>query len=347
MTSRMLSEIGQCAGIVERLLGDADGAISAVLGEVARRRPSSVVFVARGSSFFAGLYGRHLVEIVLRLPVVMAAPVVASVYETAVPLDGALVIALSQGGQSPDIVASAEAAKRSAALTVAIVNDQWSPLAAVGDLVVPLDAGPEAVAATKSYVSEMAALAAIVVGWSDRPDLSEALVGVPDAIDRAIEAGSGWLDTESRLVAELAAAAAIQVVSRGYDLATALEVALKLTETGGVMAQGFSATDFRHGPVAASGPAVPLLAFRPEGPSGPTVDLALEAAAEYGAIPWIVGGQSVAGRSRALPLDHRLPPELAPMAYVMPGYLLAERVAWARDRDPDRPAGLEKVTRTT
>lgn len=116
MTSRMLSEIVQCPGIVERLLGDADGAIAAVLGEVTRRSPSSVVFVARGSSFFAGLYGSHLVETVLRLPVVMAAPVVASVYGTVVPLDGALVIALSQGGQSPDIVAAAEAAKRSAAL---------------------------------------------------------------------------------------------------------------------------------------------------------------------------------------------------------------------------------------
>ena len=90
MTSRMLTEVGQCPGIVERLLADSTGALAAVRAEVARRRPSSVVIVARGSSFYAGVYGRHLVETVLRLPVVMAAPVVASVYETAVPLDGAL-----------------------------------------------------------------------------------------------------------------------------------------------------------------------------------------------------------------------------------------------------------------
>ena len=347
MTSRMLSEIGQCSGIVERLLQDEGGAVAAVGAEVARRRPSSVVVVARGSSFFAGLYGRHLVETVLRLPVVMAAPVVASVYEAAIPLQGSIVFALSQGGQSPDIVATAEAARRSAALTVAIVNDEHSPLAAVGDLVVPLHAGPEAVAATKSYVSELAALAAIVVAWSGRVDLTEALTRVPDAISRAVDAGSRWLAEEPALVAEMAAAAAIQVVSRGYDLATALEVALKLTETGSVVAQGFSATDFRHGPVAASGPAVPLLAFRPEGPAGPTVDLALEAARDHGAVPWIVGGKSAAGRPRALALDHGLPPELAPMALVMPGYVLTERVAWARGLDPDRPAGLDKVTRTT
>ena len=347
MTSRLLSEIGQCSGIVERLLRDEDGALAAVRAAVARRRPSSVVVVARGSSFYAGLYGRHLVETVLRLPVVMAAPVVASVYGGVIRLEGALVIALSQGGQSPDIVATAEAAKRSAALTVAIVNDEHSPLASVGDLVVPLGAGPEGVAATKSYVSELAALAAIVAGWSGRVELLEALTRVPAAIARAAEAGSHWLDEEPGLVKEMAAATAIQVVSRGYDLATALEVALKLTETGSVIAQGFSATDFRHGPVAASGPGVPLLGIRPEGPAGPTVDLALEAAAGHGAIPWSIGGKSLAGRRRALALDHGLPPELAPMALVMPGYVLTERVAWARGRDPDRPAGLEKVTHTT
>lgn len=211
----------------------------------------------------------------------------------------------------------------------------------------PLDAGPEAVAATKSYVSEMAALAAIVVGLSGRADLAEALTRVPDAIARATDTGSRWLDADPRPIAELAAATAIQVVSRGYDLATALEVALKLTETGEVMAQGFSATDFRHGPVAASGPAVPLLAFRPGGPAG--ADRRPRSRGGRGTWGGPVDRRRPIRRRTAARAAARPPPapELAPMAYVMPGYLMTERVAWARDRDPDRPAGLKKVTRTT
>jgi glucosamine--fructose-6-phosphate aminotransferase (isomerizing) len=200
VTSRMLDEIGQIPGIVDRLLADGNGALAAVQGELERRRPTSVVFVARGSSYFAALYGRHLVETGLRIPVVMAAPVVASVYEAVVPFEGALVLALSQGGRSPDIITSTEAAKRSAALTVTIVNDEQSPLASVGDLLVPLGCGPEAVAATKSYVSEVAAIAAIVTAWSGRPDLVAALPGLPAAIRRSSDEAAAWLDREAGLL---------------------------------------------------------------------------------------------------------------------------------------------------
>jgi glutamine---fructose-6-phosphate transaminase (isomerizing) len=346
MTSRMLEEIGQIPGIVERLLADRDGALAAVGREIGLRRPPAVVFVARGSSYFAALYGRHLVETVLRIPTILAAPVVASVYDAEVPVPGALVIALSQAGRSPDIIGATLSAKRSAALTVSIVNYADSPLAAAGDLVVPLGCGPEAVAATKSYVSELAALAAIVTAWSGRQNLVAALPGLPSAIARSIAESAAWLDSGPGIVAEMADASAVQVVSRGYDLATALEVALKLTETGGMVAQGFSATDFRHGPVAASGATCPLLAFRPEGPAGPTVDDAMDAAAVRGAVPWVVGGVSVAGRPRSLALGHQLPPELAPIANVVPGHMLSERVARARGHDPDAPNGLVKVTLT-
>jgi glucosamine--fructose-6-phosphate aminotransferase (isomerizing) len=347
MTSRMLAEIAEGPNVVQTLLADADDAIGAVKSAVNLRPPRMVVMIGRGSSAFAGLYGRYLVETLLGLPVVAASPAVSSVYGRTVPYDGALVIALSQGGRSPDILAATQQARRSAALTVAIVNDTGSPLAALADLVIPIGAGPEGVTATKSYVAELAALAAVIVGWAGRDDLVAALAGAPVALAATIDVASTWLDMHPGLTAAMARADRAQVVSRGLSLATALEVAVKLTETTGLLVQGYSASDFRHGYAVAAGPDVPLLGFRPDGPAGPSVDEALADGAARGAVAWVVGGPSVRGRPRALALDHGLPPEIAPLVEVAPGQLLAERVARARGMDPDRPPGLQKVILTT
>jgi glucosamine--fructose-6-phosphate aminotransferase (isomerizing) len=343
----MAGDIAQIPAAAARLLADRDGAVSAVVRAAAARRPGLVVFVGRGSSFYAALYGRYLVETLLGLPVVMASPVVASVFGSPVRYDGALVLALSQGGRSPDILATVEAAKRSASLTVSVVNDTASPLATLGELVVPLGVGEEAVTATKSYVAEIVALAEIVARWSPRKDLRAALARAPEALERTLVEGISLLDANPELVAEFAAADRAQIVGRGYDFATALEVAIKLTETAAIMAIGLSASDFHHGFAVPSGQTVPLLAFRPDGAAGDSVDAAVIEASSRGSVPWIVGGAPAAARPRGLSLKHGLPPELAPLANVIPGYMLAERTARARGRDPDAPEGLQKVILTT
>jgi glucosamine--fructose-6-phosphate aminotransferase (isomerizing) len=346
MTSRMLREIEEGAAVVERLVRDGHGALANVQKAVERSSPPFVVIVARGSSFHAGLYGRYLVETVLRLPVVLAAPAVTSIYESPVPYPGAIVLVLSQGGRSPDILAVTEAARHEAGLTVAITNDPGSPLASLGDLLVPLDAGPEGIAATKSYVAEIAALAAIVARWSGRDDLLAGLERTPAALARAFAAACRWLDDEPEIIAETAASERALVVSRGYDLATALELALKLKETGAIFADGFSAADLLHGHVVVATADVPFLAIRPAGRAGESVDRALEVASGYGSRPWLLGGPAVAGRRRALSIDHGLPEGLAPLAHIVLGQILAERVARAPGYDPDHPAGLTKVILT-
>ncbi len=136
------------------------------------------------------------------------------------------------------------------------------------------------------------------------------------------------------------------VVSRGHNLATARETALKIAETGGILADGLSAADFLHGYVALATGDVPLLAIRPDGPAGDSVDLALEGASLQGGSGWLVGGSEVRDRPGALCLGGNVPEELTPLTFVVPGQLVAEAAARARGRDPDRPPGLVKVIRT-
>jgi glucosamine--fructose-6-phosphate aminotransferase (isomerizing) len=140
-------------------------------------------------------------------------------------------------------------------------------------------------------------------------------------------------------------------VSRGHNLATALETALKLKETAGMFADGYSTADLEHGPVALAAPGVPVVAFRPDGPIGARMDGALDRVGRFGARPWTVGGPELVGangprRSRACPIPLDLPEALTPIAYAVAGQLLAEAVAVRRGRNPDSPQGLTKVTLT-
>ncbi len=170
---------------------------------------------------------------------------------------------------------------------------------------------------------------------------------LPDVLTATLATSGAWLrGPGAACVDALAASDEALVVSRGHNFATALEIALKLKETGRIFADGYSTADLLHGPVTVAGPALPTLALRPDGAAGVAVDEALVVAGRRGAAPWTIGGSEVAGRARALVVAPTLPEPLTPLAYVLPGFLLAESVARARGRDPDAPAGLSKVTRT-
>ena len=348
----MLSDIGQQPEVLERSLREGAPEIAAA-GELIRRSaPELIVIAARGSSAYAGTYARSLIESTLGIPVVRAAPVVETTYRRTVDWKHAVLIAISQSGGGPDVQAVVAGAAAAGIPTIAITNDTSSGLAQAADLVVPCRAGPEAITATKSYVAEVALLAALVASWTGDAALAEGLGRTPSAVAAAIADGTAWLDHGSGadLVDALAAAHGALVVSRGSNLATAREVALKLTETSGFFASGVSAADFLHGFVVLATDGVPLLAFRPDGPAGPSVDRALERARSYGARQWVVGGHEMAARPGGpagdLALAFDLPEVLSPLPFVVPGQLLAERVAGRRGRDPDRPVGLVKVIQT-
>ncbi len=348
MGSRMLAEIDDQPAVLERSLGEGAGEIEAAVALLKRVAPDLVVIAARGSSAFAGMYARSLVETLLGIPVLHAAPAVLTAYGRSVAWRRAVMIAISQSGQGPDILAIVSDAAANGIPTIAITNDPDSPMARAADLVIPCRAGPEAITATKSYLAEVAVLAALVAGWTDNVELQRGLTRAPAAVASAIKASGAWLNAGAGadLLNALVAADRAIVVSRGHNLGTALEVALKITETGGIFSAGFSAADFLHGYVVLATPEVPLVAVRPDGPAGPSVDRALEGALPYGSPQWVIGGREVQAQPNALALVDELPELLMPLTFVIPGQLIAEASARRRGRDPDRPQGLSKVIRT-
>jgi glucosamine--fructose-6-phosphate aminotransferase (isomerizing) len=353
--TRMAREIAEIPAVVERALGDEAGDLDAVAREIVRRAPRFVLIAARGTSDHAGIYARYLIETTLGIPVGLAAASVTTIYRAPLHWDDVLLVAISQSGAGPDVAAVVEAARRAGAPTLAITNDPGSPLAAAAEMVVPLVAGEErAVAATKTYAASLAVIAALVARLAGRPPWADGLAMLPDVLGATLVTAGAWVrGPGAACVAALAAADEALVVSRGHNFATALEIALKLRETGRIFADGFSTADLLHGPVAVAGPAVPTMAIRPDGPAGTAVDEALAVAARRGVVPWTIGGREAGsgGREagaagRALVVAPGLPEPLTPLAYVLPGFLVAETAARARGRDPDAPAGLTKITRT-
>ena len=360
MTTNMRREIEETPDVVACLLAAVPSETRVVASAIRAASPQFVAIVARGTSDHAGTYARYLVETHLGIVAGMVAPSVTTVYGARLCWQDTLLLAFSQSGQSPDIREVTEAARSGGALTVAITNDPSSPLAGAAAHVLPCHAGNErAVAATKTYVAELAAVAALIAELVPDSELARGVPALPEAIGAAVRTGSAWLDRQQALIAALSVADRALVVSRGFNYATALEVALKLKETGRIFADGYSTADLLHGPVALAGPRVPLLVFRPDGPMGRGLDGDLERAVVSGTRPWYVGGRELASGAVPGVTDPRdadtqeplvlddLPEALTPLTYVIPGQLLAEEVARRRGLDPDAPTGLSKVTLTT
>ncbi len=346
--TRMAREIAEIPAVVERVLGDGGSDLDAAAEAIARRAPRFALVAARGTSDHAAHYAQYLVETTLGIPVGLAAASVTTIYHAPLKWDDVLLLAISQSGAGPDVAAVLGAARDAGALTLAVTNEPASLLGSTAEFVLPLQAGEErAVAATKTYVASLAAVAGLVARLAPAAPWAGGLEGLPEALANVLETAGAWIrGPGSPCVAAFAAAKEALVVSRGHNFATALELALKLRETSRIFADGYSTADLLHGPVAVAGPDVPILAVRPDGPAGGAVDEALAVARRWGAVPWLVGGRGVARESRGLAVALDLAEPLTPLAYVLPGYVMAEAVARARGRDPDAPPGLTKVTRT-
>lgn len=317
----------------------ATAGLFAAIGERLRAAPPRlVVTCARGSSDHAAHYGKYLIETRLGLPVASVGPSVASLYRTPLKLDGALFVAVSQSGRSPDLLSLVEAAKAGGATTLAFVNTEDSPLARLCDHTVPLSAGPErSIAASKSYILSCRAFLALAAAWSGSAELRQALDALPGALEAATE-----LDWWPAL-APLATATGLYVLGRGIGLGAAYEAALKFKETCGLHAEAFSSAEVVHGPLGLVGPDFPVIAFGQE-------DAA--AAATLETVARIVGLGAPVASVLAAPGTVRLPtvpgvaPVIAPLCEIESFYLAIARLAAARGRNPDVSSTLRKVTET-
>lgn len=338
-TTQMFREASDAGRVVSEQLRQ-NRPIAKALGERLRAmNPTAVLTCGRGSSDHAALYGRYLIETGTGLLVSSAALSIASVYDVTPKLQGAVCIAISQSGMSPDLLASVGAAKTGGAFVIALVNVESSPLALIADAVLPLRAGPEtSVAATKSFIASLSALAQLTGFWLQDEDMLEALDALPEQLDAAWD--MDWTAATSILVE----ANDLYVVGRGPGYGVACEAALKFKETCGLHAEAFSAAEVRHGPMALVKSGFPVLVLpQGDGTEADTVSLAEEFAGR-GARVMMAGSR---GDARILDLPV-LPAHAAlqPILMIESFYRLAAAVSVARGYDPDRPPYLNKVTET-
>jgi glucosamine--fructose-6-phosphate aminotransferase (isomerizing) len=334
-------------------IGEQPAALEATIAELLPRRSEvarladqtrQVLFIARGTSDNAAVYGSYLIQAYGRRLTTLAQPSIATTYRSRLDLDGVLAVALSQSGQTEEIVTTLDWARDCGARTLAITNGAGSALAQSADVAFVTKAGTErAVPATKTFTTQLAALAVLAIGLGADLDPGE-LRAVPAAV-------AGMLDQPSargEIVEDLADIPGVVVSGRGLAYSAALELALKLKEACYLHAMGLSYADLLHGPIAVVDADTPAIIVAADaGPTLPgTVDLARRVR-EAGARAYGIGGGDELARacSRALP-GPRLPEWLAPLGLIVPGQLLTEALARRLGLDPDNPRGLSKVTQT-
>ncbi len=334
----LIDEIREQPQVLERVIEGNVEPAQRVAG-LASECTHSVV-AARGTSDNAARYAQYVWGTRNQLSVGLTTPSLFSLYDRPPLLTDALVVGISQSGQSPDIVAVLEEGREQGRPTVAITNEPNSPLAANADVVVDLMAGEErAVAATKTYTAELA-----VIGL-----ISDAISGGGNSLSPIPAAVAAVLDNEG--VAETAATSLADmehcaVLGRGYNHATAFEWALKLQELTYVVAQPFSTADFLHGPIAVIEPGYPVLAITVQGPTYDEQVAALEQAAAMGAQVLTISDLRDTNGS-SIPIPEGLEEWLTPIPAIVAAQVFSHRLTVARGLDPDRPRGLSKVTRTT
>jgi glutamine---fructose-6-phosphate transaminase (isomerizing) len=333
--SAMARETAEIPAATERLLARAD-LFAAIAGRIEQAKPRIVVFCGRGSSGHAGVYLRYLFEARLGLLASASAPSVVTAYRRPPDMRGALFVVISQSGRSPDLVTATEVARKSGALTLAIVNDEHSPAAIASELVLPIGAGAEhAIAATKTVVLSMIAGARLVAALARDDDLDDGLRDLPRRLSSALACDwSAWADS--------AAGAAVSfVVGRGYGLGCVREIALKVSEILRVPALGYSAAELRHGPRASVTQATPMLVLRQNDEAATAIDDLVRDLQGTGERLFVAGGAA-----QTLPWIGDGHPVFDPVVMLVPAYLAIEAAARKRGFDPDNPPHLSKVTRT-
>ena len=337
----MAAEIAEQPDTLARLLDLGMPAIHQVADAVRRHDPRFVLLAARGTSDHAALYAKYLIENRFGLPAGLVSPSTLTVYDSRPAYDGVLWIAVSQSGGSPDLIESTQRAGAGGALTVAVTNAPGSPLAEAAQLHVDVMAGPErAVAATKSYTSELLALWLLVDAWAGGN--GDGARVIPRRARAVVDRGEGIaVAPRYRFVERLV------TTGRGYSYPTAREAALKLMETSYLAAHAFSSADLMHGPLAMIDEDRPVIAVVPFGAGGAAMQPVLDRLAERGADVLVEGDISRApGAAASIWLPDDVPEDLAPILQIIPLQQLAYAMAIARGYDPDAPRGLRKVTET-
>jgi glucosamine--fructose-6-phosphate aminotransferase (isomerizing) len=343
--SFLQSEIHEQPQVLTTLL-EQELSTALCIADDLRARPVRYAIIAgRGTSDNAARYGQYLLGAHNHLPVGLATPSLFSVYGEPPNLAGALVVGISQSGQSPDIVAVLAEGRRQGVPTLAISNEPDSPLAVQADYVINLHAGEErAVAATKTYTAQLAALALLSCAWADDGDRLEALRQIPQSVAHVLADEERY----ARSVERYRYMESCVVLGRGYNYATAFEIALKLKELNNLIAESYSSADFMHGPIAVVGGGFPAMVVAPGGKMYDTMHSFSRELQSRGAELLVITDcqELLAEAVTPLPLPGGVAEWLSPIVAVVPGQLFALHLTLVKGHDPDQPHGLRKVTLT-
>ncbi len=340
------SEIFEQPTAINKLLTDQRDTIEKIAAEIKSRNISYVFLVARGTSDNAGRYANYLWGAQNGLPLALATPSLFTIYEQPPRLSNALVVSISQSGKSPDIISVVNEGKKQGCLTISITNAPDSPLAQASDYVVDICAGTEAAtAATKSYTTELMAVAM----------LSAALTGDPGKWDE-LQQVSSWINDALSLDESIARMSLryrymqrCVMLGRGYNYCTAFEWALKVKELSYIAAEPYSTADFLHGPIALVEQGFPVMAVAPSGKVFPTIRDPLKQMIERYKIELAV----ISDREDLLDLAQMpmqlpkgIPEWLSPIVSIVPGQLFALHLTRHRGYNTESPRIISKVTET-
>jgi glucosamine--fructose-6-phosphate aminotransferase (isomerizing) len=341
-STRMFREAAESPLAVSTQLRRNRVLVSQAAAQLRALPPRAVVTCARGSSDHAATFAKYLIETRAGVLTSSAAPSVSSIYAAKANLQDTLFLAISQSGASPDLVATAEAARNAGAHVIAMVNADASPLARVAHLTIPLWAGSEtSVAATKSYIASLAAIIHLVGHWQRDDELLSALELAPVSLARA------WETDWTAAAAALQPATGLYVIGRGLGLGAAQEAALKLKETCGLHAEAFSSAEVKHGPMALVSNGFPVLLFAQSDETREGVEALASDMSARGATVMLASATPSMPDTKCIRLDTvAAHPAIEPMLFVQSLYRMANALSIARGRDPDQPPNLSKVTET-
>ncbi|MFK7802561.1 MAG: SIS domain-containing protein [Anaerolineae bacterium] len=343
--SYLFKEIHEQPAVISLFLSKADSTARQLASVINERKLWHVVIAARGTSDNAGRYAKYLFGAYNRLVVSLATPSLFTIYGQPPNFGDALVLGISQSGQSPDIVAVLAEARRQGKLTAAITNEPDSPLAAEADFVIDLSAGDElAVAATKTYTAQLAAIALLSCHLAKDNERLALLKTLPDAMEstlgiaKAVETAAPRYRYMEHCV----------VIGRGFNYGTAFEIALKMKELTYTIVEPYSSADFLHGPLALIQNGFPVILVAPSGKLTADFQDFVKQLNERGAETIMISDDAESLELARIPLrlQMALPEWLSPFTAIIPGQLLAMYLAHARDFDVDSPRNIHKVTET-
>jgi glucosamine--fructose-6-phosphate aminotransferase (isomerizing) len=340
----LLSEIHEQPARLEHLL-TLRPTVERIAAAIHEHRVQYAFLAARGTSDNAGRYANYLWGAHNRLPLALATPSLFTFYGQPPLLNGALVVGVSQSGQSPDIVSVVEEGRRQGSLTLAITNAPDSPLARAADYTLDIQTGEErAVAATKTYSAELMAIAMLSAALEGDPLRWQELAEVPKWASQALEQ-EGQIATMTQRYRYMNQCV---VIGRGFNYATAFEWSLKLKELTYIVAEPYSSADFLHGPIAMVARGFPVLAVTTQGKVFASIIELLQRLAEAHAELVILSDDSQALALAQSPII--LPPEvpewLSPIVAILPAQLFAYHLTRARGYDTETPRSIQKVTET-